>query len=309
MKQSPLTLLLLPYMGLLLLCAGVPFAHAEEVSVSTDAVAQEVAIVTQKEDKSALGERRAKESIWRQTGLLILPYRPNYLLPYSNNFGHNTGGLDTDNTSLQDIEAKFQISLRMPIARGLFWNHGDFQIAYTQVSFWQVYNKRISAPFRETNYEPEAMLTFDSDFGSTHQIWDIGVSHQSNGREDPNSRSWNRIYVQGVFAKGNGVISIKPWIRLSGNPNEDDNPDILHYMGNFELRGAYKWRQQVAAFMLRNNLDTHENRGAVELSYSFPLVRLLRGYVQYFNGYGESLIEYTHNANRISVGLAFSDWL
>jgi len=67
-------------------------------------------------------------SMGRRTGLLILPYRPNYIMFYSKNFTGNLGGLETSQAPLQDVEAKFQFSLRMPIARGLFWGHGDFQI-------------------------------------------------------------------------------------------------------------------------------------------------------------------------------------
>lgn len=285
---------------------------ALDISITTAAATSEVVAPVEVSEPSEFDARLAREGEWRRTGSLILPYRPNYLLPYSNNFNHNTVGLGPDSNKLRDVEAKFQISIRMPIARGLFWNHGDLQIAYTQVSFWQVYNRNISAPFRETNYEPEAMITFDSALpmlGSTRQLWMLGVNHQSNGRTAPDSRSWNRAFVQGVWARGNGLIGIRPWVRLTEHP--DDNPLIEHYMGHFELRGAYKWKQQVAALMVRNNLKSAsqgENKGAIEVTYSFPFIRLLRGYVQYFNGYGESLIDYNNYSNRVGVGLAFSDW-
>jgi len=60
--------------------------------------------------------------------------------------------------------------------------------------------------------------------------------------------------------------------------------------------------------MSRNNL-TSDGKGALELSYSFPLYGKLKGYLQYFNGYGQSLIDYNARANSFGIGVAISDWL
>jgi phospholipase A1 len=61
--------------------------------------------------------------------------------------------------------------------------------------------------------------------------------------------------------------------------------------------------------MFRNNLRTSGNKGAIELGWSFPLYRKLKGYVQYFNGYGQSILDYNDAANTIGVGLALTDFL
>jgi phospholipase A1 len=182
----------------------------------------------------------------------------------------------------------------------------------------QAYNRNVSAPFRETNYEPEVFWATPFDwapFGLDAGLLAFGMSHQSNGRGGDLSRSWNRIYANVAFEKENLVVAVKPWWRIPENEKDDpqdadgdDNPDIDDYMGNFEFttiyrRGGHEW-----APMLRNNL-TSDNKGAVQLEWTFPLWRGVRGYAQYFNGYGESLIDYNADVERIGVGIQLSDLL
>jgi phospholipase A1/A2 len=58
--------------------------------------------------------------------------------------------------------------------------------------------------------------------------------------------------------------------------------------------------------MLRNNLGA-DNRGALELGWSFPISANLRGQVKYFNGYGYSLIDYNTNMEVFALGIVFTD--
>ena len=60
--------------------------------------------------------------------------------------------------------------------------------------------------------------------------------------------------------------------------------------------------------MFRNNLQVSDNRGALQLEWSLPLIERVSLYAQYFTGYGESLLDYDHSVNRISVGLILVDW-
>jgi phospholipase A1 len=60
--------------------------------------------------------------------------------------------------------------------------------------------------------------------------------------------------------------------------------------------------------MFRNNLRIGDNVSALQLEFSFPLIERINGYVQYFVGYGESLIDYNHYTNRIGVGFLVRDW-
>ena len=80
----------------------------------------------------------------------------------------------------------------------------DLWAAYTQLSFWQVYNTEFSSPFRETNYEPEILLNYRTDtdlWGLRSRFIQVGLNHQSNGRGRPLSRSWNRFMANFGFER------------------------------------------------------------------------------------------------------------
>lgn len=248
----------------------------------------------------------------------LMTHKPNYVLAAA----YNTEGW-TDRvleqtapltSSYEDYEAQFQVSIKVPLGIGVFNDRMDWYAAYTNRSFWQVYDHVDSEPFRETNHEPETWLQFKNDwsvFGFRNSVNSIGVVHQSNGQSGDLSRTWNRLYGNFIFEKGGWALSIKPWIWIFQEFGEVDNPDIDEYMGNGEFRAAYAHNGHVFSGMLRNQLESGFDRGAVELSWSFPVFDYpyLKGYVQYFNGYGESLIDYNRKVNRIGIGISITDWL
>ena len=248
----------------------------------------------------------------------LMAHRPNYFMPYAHNYNGYDPELyrqefDDPSISFSKTEVQFQISIKTPLFVNLFRKKIDVFAAYTNHSFWQLYHQA-SSPFRETNHEPEAWIQFRQDrkiLGFSNDVNIIGVNHQSNGRGGVLSRSWNRIYASFVFEKDNFVLNISPWYRIKEDPVNDDNPDITDYMGHGELRAAYKWNRNVFTFMSRNNIESNFSKGAIEFSWSFPLgdYPFLKGYVQYFSGYGESLIDYNHNVNRIGFGIALTDLL
>lgn len=65
---------------------------------------------------------------------------------------------------LNKVEAKFQLSFKVKLAQDILFGKSDLWLAYTQKSFWQIYNDEFSRPFRETNYEPEVILNFPAKF-------------------------------------------------------------------------------------------------------------------------------------------------
>jgi phospholipase A1 len=249
----------------------------------------------------------------------ILAHKPNYFLAAA----YNAEGWDPalfreasndPNYENKDVEGQFQISLKVPLALDLFGDRMDLYGAYTNRSFWQIYNSEYSELFRETNHEPELWLQFANDgqiFGFTNAVNTFGVVHQSNGRGGVLSRSWNRLYAHFIFEKNGLVLSFKPWYWASKDKSESDNPNITDYMGHGEFRAAWSRNDHVYSMMLRNQLESGFEKGAVELGWSIPVFDYpyLKAYVQYFYGYGESLIDYDRKVNRIGVGISITDWI
>lgn len=244
------------------------------------------------------------------------PHRQIYLLPvrYSTDTNDQPESPRTGSPpelELDQLEAKFQLSFKMKTLENLFGDRADLWFAFTQQSAWQVYNSEISRPFRETNYEPEVMLTFGTDydlFGLNGRLLNLGVVHESNGRAEPLSRSWNRVYVQVGLVREHFTLLVRPWYRFPENEEEDDNEDIDEYLGYGDLEGIYKRKGHTVSMLVRPPLNAG-HRGAAQLDYSFGGVGQMKGYVQIFTGYGETLIDYNHRQTTIGAGLVLTDKL
>lgn len=266
--------------------------------------------------ESIVEERFSRELESSFEQFVITPHKPNYILPItynekldSSNYG---APLLSGDDEYQKVEFKFQLSLKVPLAKQFISSNGNLWFAYSQLSFWQLYNTDLSSPFRETVYEPELLWVLHTDnklFGLRNSLITVSLNHQSNGQPEPMSHSWNRIIAGFIFEKDRYIFSLRPWYRIPDRSDDDDNPDIEKYMGYGEVAVLFKYENHQTTVMLRNNLDFDDNYNTIELTYTFPINDRLKGIAQYFNGYGESLIDYNHKVHRIGVGILLTDWL
>ena len=56
-------------------------------------------------------------------------------------------------------------------------------------------------------------------------------------------------------------------------------------------------------------LNPATGKGALQLDYVYPLGRGISGYVQVFQGYGQSIVDYNHETTVVGVGIMLNDWL
>lgn len=227
-------------------------------------------------------------------------HKPIFFLPYTYSRDY-----ESDQT-----EVLFSVSAKLrPLGPGVY-------LAYSQRSFWSVYDSSRSRPFRETVYNPEIFYRWvGPDPRASAFIWglDGGYEHESNGQDIPESRSWDRLYVAPFFERGGTALQLKIWYRLpesdkkdDADANGDDNPDIQDYLGHGELHlhrriGANR-RLHV---MGRMNAGT--GHGAIQVDHSW---RVGDGYLFWyaygFHGYGESLTDYNDSVTRIGVGFSLA---
>jgi len=233
----------------------------------------------------------------------LYPYQMNYLLPATWDFDKKS--------DRKQFETKFQISIMKPFAKNLLNQNELYFFAYTQTSWWQT--TADSAPFRENNYEPELFVLFPME--KYHKNLDaiiFAINHQSNGRDKEYSRSWNRIYTRFLFHFEKTIFNLRVWYRIPEekkkyptDPDGDDNPDIEDYLGYGDLKIIYPYKDNLLTSLIRFNPST--KKGAIEIDYSKPIRNKdIFLYMQYFYGYGESLIDYNKKVNKVGIGFAYS---
>ncbi len=242
-----------------------------------------------------------------------------------------SGGVNSPTAAVlpyNHAETKIQLSVRTKVAKGLLKrgeadedDQDSLWFGYSQQSYWQLFNKDLSRPFRTTDHEPELVYIYPHQIalpgGWNYRLSGVGLVHQSNGLSEPLSRSWNRTYLLGAAEK---VLGAESSLRLQGRiwdrlreSGSDENPGIENYIGRAELNATWQINKaNTLGVTLRHSLRS-EARGSTRIDWMMapaasPNYTGLRYHVQLFNGYGDSLLDYNRRRNVLSVGLSLVDW-
>lgn len=270
--------------------------------------------------------RLTSEGDWNITD--IETYKSNYLLitnsDNTNDFPDSPSRVSFEDRDLDQHDLKFQLSLKtellnnIPLIRSLpYVTSSRVWAAYTQQSYWQVFDSGTSRPLRENVYEPELILSLGIDNtvdgvrkSYIPRMLNLGVVHQSNGNSNPLSRSWNRIYLQGGWELTDQLsLMVRPWWRVPESDRKDDNPDIEKYMGYGDMTLRWEPSDKTAvSLLMRNNLRS-DNKGFAQIDlqrrlFNNPYIKL---HLMLSSGYGESLLDYNHSQNMFGFGISLGE--
>lgn len=232
---------------------------------------------------------------------------------------------NTQDRNLDNNDLHFQISLKTQLMNLSDWLPENQWVhsarlwgAYTQQSFWQVYDGGQSRPMRDHNYSPELILSLGLNKPGEPKQWaampdmlNLGVVHESNGRSEPLSRSWSRIYLQGGWQLNDRYsLLVRPWWRIPEGKSEDDNPNISKYMGygDMTLRWDNEVQNTAASVTLRNNLRS-DNKGYVKFDVQYKPLKSesVKFYAMIASGYGVSLLDYNQAQTMFGLGFAIGE--
>lgn len=246
---------------------------------------------------------------------LLTAYKPIYIMPFRFSSHRRAVPFEPEaveevteeQIQLDNVEATMQFSFKTKLAQRIF-GRGSLWLGYTQKSYWQVYNAEYSRPFRETNYEPEVIFNYPVKFDFLKlKMLGFAFNHQSNGREGKKfTRSWNRIILHAGFENNNWSLIARTWFAI----DISENPDIEDYMGRGSILFNYRIKKHLLSLKAQHSLRFGENNhGSIELNWAFPIYKNLKGYGQFFHGYGDAMIDYNQIHTIGGIGIVFSGTL
>jgi len=222
------------------------------------------------------------------------------------------GGTKSPNVKFQ-ISFKYQLlnsegtlAEKAPVLKG-------FHIAYTQTSLWNLNGP--SPAFYDTSYKPELLYLWNRVAGGKPDDWlrldlQAGLQHESNGRGGEDERSLNNVYLRPTLTLGRNdglQLTLQPqaWVYVGGLP---DNPDLPDYRGYVSLRTIVGWQRGLQLSAL-GRMGNEANHGSLQLDLTYPTMRFFGSFslyldVQFFTGYGESLLAYNRTTDELRVGFS-----
>ena len=212
-------------------------------------------------------------------------------------------GLPTNkkaNKSTADI--KFQVSIRQLLFKNLLPQNHILALTYTQKSFWNIYEQ--SSPFADNNYSPGLSLSRPvTHNGALIGFTSIAFEHESNGKDSLNNRSCNYFVLSGVYLF-NDLFSAQ--IKVWGGWLSDENKDLYSKYRGYGLM-AINYRSQrdkIWCSAVINPRDKFKSFNTqIEVSYKPNSNANQYIFLQWYNGYGESLLEYNQYTSMIRVGI------
>ena len=221
-------------------------------------------------------------------------YKDNYFI-----FGPSIG----PKTTRQNTNVKFQISIATRLTNATLPFGTYLYLFYSQKCFWNVLEE--SLPMTDLNFNPGLGLTKPI-FVKNRYVGKASliIEHESNGRDSIWSRSWNKISLAAnIIIDPNLSVAGKVWIPII---DSDNNRDILKYCGIYQVsvQAMSNNRKFTGAITLVKRQGWNLNYNTiVELGYRFTSKMNYFLFLQYYNGYGEGLLDYKQFKSQLRLGI------
>ena len=232
-------------------------------------------------------------------------YKDNYFI-----FGPAVG----QKITRQNTNAKFQVSIAQKLTRSTLPGGTYLYLYYTQKVFWNILEN--SMPMTDLNFNPGLGLAKPL-FSKGRYIGKLTfqIEHESNGRDSIWSRSWNKVSLgANIIIDNNLMVHGKAWIPIVDGVN---NKDILRYSGIYQvgtsiLSNNRRWSGSIV-LVKRQGWNMFNYNTVVELAFRLSRTQNQFLFLQYYNGYGEGLLEYNKYHSQLRLGIVikpelFSDF-
>lgn len=197
-------------------------------------------------------------------------------------------------------DAKFQISVMQRLTNSILPFKTYLFLTYTQLAMWDVFKE--SFPFRDINFNPTVGLGKPLVYHNRY-LGDIAVQleHESNGKDGDDSRSWNKISFAGQFKiDRHWSYYTKLWIPIVDGEN---NSNIVRYRGWGICALSYNQRDKYNISVIVNPRPGFFNAN-LTVNCSYRLFKKENQYLffEFYNGYGENLLDYDQFRQRFRLG-------
>ncbi|GLR64169.1 phospholipase A [Marinospirillum insulare] len=213
----------------------------------------------------------------------------------------------------EDVKARFQFSFKYKVfdqqsslVELAPWLD-SFHLSYTQTSLWNW--SKDSLPFEDTSYKPSFYFTLDK--SPVYDLLAFGYAHESNGQADEVSRSMDALFIQPIWGFPLADSSLILFPRFSYYLSKGEfNEDIADYRGYVDLNLRYGNEDSWGINTLYR--QGKAGRYSVQADLTYPIrtpISIRTGgflYLQYFQGYGESMLSYDQKVGpilRIGLGI------
>ena len=258
-------------------------------------VRAQIVNTVEKEKLEADSIRRALDN-----GPYFTLYKDNYFIA-----GTTIGGKPTATNS----DVKFQVSIAQRLTKSTLPFNTYLYLFYSQKCMWNVFEN--SMPMRDFNFNPGIGLAKHL-FVKNRYVGKVTlmIEHESNGRDGIESRSCNKVSLaSNIFIDPNFMVHGKVWIPIIDGQN---NQDILYYSGIYQVGTTFTTPNKRFGFaltMVKRKGWNFKYNTIWEVNYRLFKDENQFLFLQYYNGYGENLLDYNQYHSRLRIGLVIKPQL